>query len=409
MEDKSLIKQLQHQAQFCSFAARFGFALSRKVAETLAARLWYPDSSRKRNAWPLKTDLVIALMRAGITNAPPSIALLQKYQPGDVPVNARKASVLPCVLEVANPPSLELIENLLLQPDLVDCSPASLLKVQGEWIFPAEKLTARVPLAQSLDALLVSSCPIVIYCHGGAYCFGSAPRHRFVTVPLAVKSRALLLSLDYRLAPENPFPAGLQDLLGAYQWLLTKGVQPSRIVFAGDSAGGGLTMAALLFLNQLRLLQAAQTSSFTRVLGLPAAAVCLSGWFDIHCTADSWGKTWRTMDYLPHNDSALLHECGTAYAGKKKDHPLVSPLLAPEHVLRGLPPVLLQVGGSERILHDVEAMGKLLEEAQVSVTLEAFPNEVHVFQAIPGSVHAKKAFENIGTFINHRVNLVSRL
>lgn len=225
-----------------------------------------------------------------------------------------------------------------------------------------------------------AASPVLLYLHGGGYTTGSPQTHRALTGHLAVHCRARLFVPDYRLAPEHPFPAGLDDAVAAYRGLLDDGVEPGDIVIAGDSAGGGLAVAAALRL---------------RGLGqpLPRALVLFSPLTDLtrdYPEAPPRGEVMLTP--------AWLRECARAYvaAGDPGD-PLVSPVGAD---LRGLPPTLIQVGTDELLLGDSRRLFERLQSAGVRAELHEFWARWHVFQANAGLLaDADRALEAVATFI----------
>ena len=175
---------------------------------------------------------------------------------------------------------------------------------------------------------------VVMYLHGGGYVIGSMRTHRSPLSYLSRVSDARVLGLNYRLAPEHPFPAAVEDSVAAYRWLLADGVSPQRIVIGGDSCGGGLTIATLVALNYFGD-------------PLPAAGISHSGWTDLAHTGDSF-TTKSEVD--PLIDREMLEGMAAAYLGdRSRTTPLASPYYAD---LRGLPPLLLQVGTAEVLLDD---------------------------------------------------------
>jgi acetyl esterase/lipase len=225
---------------------------------------------------------------------------------------------------------------------------------------------------------------VVLYLHGGGYCMGSVGTHRGLAARLAAASRARVLNLDYRLAPEHPHPAAVDDAVAAYRWLRGTGVE--QVVVGGDSAGGGLTIATLLAL---------------RDAGdpLPAAGFCLSPWVDLECA----GETMTTKaDVDPMCTKEGLTDMAAAYAG---DRDLRAPLLSPVHAdLRGLPPLLIQVGTAEVLLDDAVRLAERARAAGVDVRLEAWDDLIHVFQAFAPMVpEALEAIEGIGAFVQQRL------
>jgi len=200
----------------------------------------------------------------------------------------------------------------------------------------------------------------------------------------AAGTRALLL--DYRLAPEHPFPAALEDALAAYQWLLGQGIAPGRVVIAGDSAGGGLTMAALLALRD-------------RGLPRPAGGVCISPWVDLTCSGSSYATKAASDPIVTREGVAGMAQ---AYIGDgDPKRPLVSPLYAD---LRNLPPLLVQVGSDEVLLDDALGLGERARAAGVDVTVEEWPAMVHVWHwFLPMLDEAEQAVGVIGTFVRSRI------
>ncbi|GAA4384283.1 alpha/beta hydrolase [Hymenobacter koreensis] len=203
---------------------------------------------------------------------------------------------------------------------------------------------------------------VLLYLHGGAYVMGSLNTHRGFIGALAQRCGLRALSADYRKAPENPFPAALHDAAAAWNWLLDQGYRPQDIVLAGDSAGGGLVLALLLHLRDIRQ-------------PLPAAALCLSPWTDLTIPAIED----YALDGLP--DEAKLVEAleirawGRLYAAETPLHnPLLSPLLAELH---DLPPLLLQVSDAELLYHDTLQLAAKARAAGVPVTVQTFEGLVH--------------------------------
>ena|SRR5947209_3326919 len=209
----------------------------------------------------------------------------------------------------------------------------------------------------------VSTEQVILYLHGGAYVLGSLSMYCPTLATYAKATGARLLMIEYRLAPEHPFPAAVDDARIAYHWLLKQGIRPEQIVVMGDSAGGGLTVALLLALRD------EQTP-------LPAAAVCLSPWFDLACTGESMRTRARADVILTPQ---MLKKAADAYLGTTDPRtPLASPLYADLH---GLPPMLLQVGTEDILLDDARRLAWRAREAGVSVELEVWPNMIHVWQA----------------------------
>jgi monoterpene epsilon-lactone hydrolase len=222
---------------------------------------------------------------------------------------------------------------------------------------------------------------VLLYLHGGGYVSGSPATHRSLMARLGQAAHARVFAPDYRLAPEFPYPTAVEDAWAAYWWLLAQGIPPGRIVVAGDSAGGGLTVALMLALRDANM-------------PLPAGGVCLSPWFDLALTAPSL-ETNCQSDYL--ND-AILHAAAAMYLGDRDlRNPLASPLYAD---LRGLPPLLIQVGGAEMLLDDGRRFAARARAAGVDVTLEEYPGMVHVWHfTYLVEPRARQAVRAVGEFI----------
>lgn len=226
----------------------------------------------------------------------------------------------------------------------------------------------------------------VLYLHGGGYCLGSLNTHRAHVARLSAVTRARGLNVDYRLAPEHPFPAAVDDAVAAYRWLLAQGVAPARIVVAGDSAGGGLTVATLVAL---------------RDAGdpLPAGGVCLSPWIDLEGIGESMASK-AAAD--PMVQLAGLQRLAAAYLGDTHARtPLASPLYAD---LRGLPPLFVQVGTTETLLDDSVRLAERARAADVDVELEQWDDMIHVFQMFaPMLPEADEALAKIGAWVRRRI------
>ena len=221
---------------------------------------------------------------------------------------------------------------------------------------------------------------VVLYLHGGAYSLGSRNTHRGLAGRIARAANARVLLPEYRLAPEHPFPAAVQDATACWRWLVSEGYAPARIAIAGDSAGGGLALATLL------ALKAANDT-------LPACAVGLSPWTDLEGTGPT-AEPGAVDDPMLTPDG--LRESGRLYAGDALRDPLAAPLHGDLH---GLPPLLLQVGTREILLSDSTRFAEKATEAGVDVTLEVEEGLIHVWQMLPGVPEAERAVGRIGAFI----------
>ncbi len=201
----------------------------------------------------------------------------------------------------------------------------------------------------------------LLYLHGGGYAIGSPASHRHLVGALAAASRTRAWALDYRRAPEHPFPAAVDDALAGYRGLLDAGADPRSVAIGGDSAGGGLTVAALTAIRDAGLPP-------------PAAGVCISPWTDLA----GGGATYRThAERDPMVFREDIERWSKAYlAGADPRHPLASPLYAD---LSGLPPLLVHVGSEEVLLDDSRRLAERAEAAGVPVTLEVWDGMIHVW------------------------------
>jgi acetyl esterase/lipase len=223
----------------------------------------------------------------------------------------------------------------------------------------------------------------ILYLHGGAYCVGSPATHRAIVSHLARRTGARVFAAAYRLAPEHPFPAAVDDAVAAYRALCDADGVPGRIAIVGDSAGGGLALATALRLRDLGL-------------PLPAALVVFSPWVDLGEPDRGAEPAGEVMVSLP-----WVTECSRLYrAGREAADPLLSPLHGD---LRGLPPTLVQVGQDEVLLSDSRRLAVALAAAGVAVRLEEFPGRWHVFQANAGLLaDADRALESVAHFLRER-------
>lgn len=263
---------------------------------------------------------------------------------------------------------------------------------RAERVFPTppdvviERLNAPERPAEWLQPPGARADAAVLYLHGGGYVIGSPRSHRHLAAAIARAAGTSALLPDYRLAPEHPFPAALDDAVAAYRWLLERGVAPERIVVAGDSAGGGLTVATLLALRE-------------RGLPRPAGGVCISPWVDLTCSAASY-ETKATVDPIVTREGVAAMAQAYVVAGDLKA-PLVSPLYAD---LGNLPPLLIQVGGDEVLLDDALGLAERARAADVDVTVEEWPAMIHVWHwFLPMLDEADRAIAVIGEFVRARI------
>jgi acetyl esterase/lipase len=224
----------------------------------------------------------------------------------------------------------------------------------------------------------------IVYVHGGGYIWMSARSHVLVAAALVRSSGCRCVSVDYRLAPEHPFPAPVEDLVAVHRALLAAGERASRIAFAGDSAGGGLVLAGLVALRD-------------EDVALPAAAVSISPWTDLAVT----GRSADTADD-PIVTGDGLRMMATLYLdGADPRSPAASPLYAD---LRGLPPLLVQVGTRESLLDDARRVVRHARDAGVDVTMHEFDGVVHMWVVMgPDLPETREALGEAGTFVRQHL------
>lgn len=222
----------------------------------------------------------------------------------------------------------------------------------------------------------------ILYLHGGGYAIGSLNTHRRLAYDISAASAAKVLLIDYRLAPEHPFPAAVDDAAAAWRWLLQQGFAANRLAIAGDSAGGGLTIATLVNLRDKKL-------------GLPACAIAISPWVDLEGLGNS--ITARAAQDPMVQKQGLLWMAGLYLAGKDPKTPLAAPLHAD---LKGLPPILIQVGSAETLLDDATRIAEKPHAAGGEVRLAVWPNMLHVFPLFaPILSEGRDGCLEIGNFI----------
>jgi monoterpene epsilon-lactone hydrolase len=267
-----------------------------------------------------------------------------------------------------------------------------------QWRTAAERLIPNPPADTRTTSLNTGGVPAVLvvtpssrrdryilYLHGGGFVTGASSLYRHLTWRLAAAGRARLLSVDYRLAPEHPFPAALEDALAAYRWLLADS-DLGRIAVMGDSAGGNLVFAMLL-------------KARDEGLPLPAAAVGLSPWLDLALESPSFRLNAEADPILNADEAPSLVE--HYLAGADPHMPYASPVYGDPS---GLPPTLLQVGSDEIARDDSVRMAEKLRVAGCRVELEIWPRMPHVWHLFaPVMPEARQAIEHIGTFLQNRL------
>jgi len=248
--------------------------------------------------------------------------------------------------------------------------PAIGQNINAEWIYPASH--SPYPSAEE---------KAIFYTHGGGYVSGNCEDHRMHVAKFVKSSGVGALLYDYRLAPEYPFPVAIEDTLIAYRWLLAQGVKAENIVFAGESAGGGLCLASLLAIRD-------------EGLNLPAAGVALSPWTDLTCSGNSYRiNAKKDISTLGSWDVWSKYYIGD----NDPTHPWISPLYGD---LQGLPPLLIQVGDHEILLDDARGFAAKAKAAGVEVTLHVWEGMVHCFPLLaPAFPEATQAWNETIEYI----------
>ncbi|KAL6070548.1 Lipase/esterase protein (Bah) [Balamuthia mandrillaris] len=308
---------------------RFWAVLFVLVSKEFLFDRWRLDQA-KRRTWPLAFEFCIVLVRAMFkAGTPQQGQIAQIRQRMAIPMKLRTRATFTRVSIPVLRQRITINEDAMEgdhQQEGEEHVFEEQVLVEGEWV---EHRRAR------------GSSRVLFYLHGGGYCLFSSQTHRNITSKLSKATATKVLAIDYRLAPENPFPAALEDSVAVYKWLLSEegmGMSPTSILIGGDSAGGGLSLATICYL-------------LDHGLPLPLAAICISPWVDLTCSTESWQRHAR-FDYLPP----------------------ISPNFNCAHIF---PPLLIQVGELE-MLHD-EGVA-LAAKAPQAARLRVYPSMVHVFQ-----------------------------
>jgi monoterpene epsilon-lactone hydrolase len=255
----------------------------------------------------------------------------------------------------------------------VSCERVSAGGVDGEWVAASGTQPGKA----------------ILYFHGGGFRLGSVSSHRELIARISEASGCRVLAINYRLAPEHRFPAPLEDALAAYGWMLSQGLKPENIAFAGDSAGGNVVLAAMLSLRE-------------RGLQFPAAGVLMSPWTDLAANGASYTSR---ADADPIHQRPMILALAKNYLGPDGDpcNPLASPLYAD---LTGLPPLLIQVGDRETVLDDSIMFADKARAAGVDVELQVWDGMIHVFQMFGAElVEARRAVDSIARFLNKQLQM----
>jgi acetyl esterase/lipase len=248
----------------------------------------------------------------------------------------------------------------------VGVEPATANGVRAEWTFTP---------GDERDAAL-------LYFHGGGYVIGSLDSHRHLVAEAGRTARIAALALDYRLAPEHPFPAAVDDALAGYRFLLARGIRPGRIALAGDSAGGGLVVAAMAAIREAGLPQ-------------PGCGWCISPWVDMEASGET--MTSKAAADPTVQRAGILDMARLYMNGADPRSPLASPIYAD---LEGLAPLLIQVGACETLLDDAVGLAKAAGAADVRVDLQIWPEMIHVWHLFhPELTAGRRALEAGGAFV----------
>jgi epsilon-lactone hydrolase len=250
-------------------------------------------------------------------------------------------------------------------PPGVEAKPTTIEGIKAEWLVPAGSNPEK----------------LILYVHGGGYVSGSCSDHRSFVSKFAAFTRVTNLIFEYRLAPEHKYPAAVEDSAKVYQWLLASGYKPENIVIAGESAGGGLTLATLLNLKDLNI-------------PLPKAGVAISPWTDLTCSGESY-LTKNKVSPAPLNSWFVFAK---HYAG---ENPLTLPYISPLFGdLKGLPPLFINSGMDDELFDDGRAFAEKARAAGVNVTFRAGEKMVHCYPLLaPMFPEATEAMNEIVAYV----------
>ncbi len=247
-----------------------------------------------------------------------------------------------------------------------------------------EKVSANGVPAEWTSTPDADKSSAILYLHGGGYVICSLNSHRHLAAEVGRASGTRTLAIDYRLAPEQPFPAPVEDTLAAYRYLLDSGIRPDRIALAGDSAGGGLVVGSMLAIREAGL-------------PLPACGWCISPWVDMEALGQSFTDRAETD---PTVQKATIQMMAQWYmGGANPRHPHAAPIYGD---LRGLPPLLIQVGAAETLLDDSIILARKAGIADVIVDLQIWPEMIHIWHIyFPMLAAGRRAIASGGSFIRN--------
>ena len=243
-----------------------------------------------------------------------------------------------------------------------------------------------------LDILTPPGCmsaSAIIYFHGGGYIIGSRNTHRRLAAKIALESKMQVILPEYRLAPEHPFPAAVEDGVKIWEWARSRGFSEKNLILAGDSAGGGLSLAVMHALRD-------------RNLGSPASVICLSPWADLTGTSDWYGKNAKKDLIVTQNVIRLLPKLYLQGQTTPLNHPLVSPVFGS---FKGCPPVYIQVGSSEILMGDALLLAEKIRSDEGDVQVDVWDHMQHVWQIFADVLpEGRDAIKKIGIWAGQKVS-----
>lgn len=302
---------------------------------------------KRRASWGMKLELIVAATR-GAWSVMPKIGVVRWRNVGEQMSPLKTGGLVPRFVRRGDG----------------DCT------VDGAWLEP--------PDAEAEG-------PVVLYFHGGGFVFSSLRTHGELIAAIARTVHARTFAPHYRLAPEHPMPAALEDALASYRYLLAQGIPPRRVIFAGDSAGGNLVLGALITLRD-----AGEP--------LPAAGIALSPWVDLDCSGASFEAN-RHCDFVGEEHCRLAAE--SYLSGRDAKQPEVSPLFAK---LAGLPPLLIHAGEAETLVDQIRAFTSRAVSDGVDVKLAVYPDMVHVWHMLrTATPEAQRAIDELAAFARNAV------
>ena len=262
--------------------------------------------------------------------------------------------------------SMETLSKSYIMPPKVDIHSIFIGEMYTEWLRPSKVKHDRA----------------ILYLHGGGYTMGSCNTHRSLAAWISVASQTPVLLIDYRLAPENPYPAALDDTIHAFHYLLDQGIEPEKIIIGGDSAGGGLAVAGTLFLRDKKE-------------KLPGGIVCISPWADLTMSGETMITCSKTDPFITLETS--IYHAGRYVGEHDPKSLLISPIFAD---LSGFPPMIIQVGEYEVLRSDAVRLSEHASQVGVDVTLEIWDGMWHVWHILVGRMpESRRAIDKIGTFV----------